>query len=137
MTSFRSLPRIIIAGCIIIACYQPLVVTAFTPLQPYVKISQNNNKDIKMTIDAAAVMTEEPKSTAKEIPLKIEKQYSSSRVSSVNLLKNMLGAGVFSLNSRVAGISMNPITMLYVSMLVFTMASWATYNFYMVGETCR
>ena len=62
---------------------------------------------------------------------------SSPRTSSVNLLKNMVGAGVFSLNSRVMAISSNPMAILPAAALITTMAAWATYNFYMVGETCR
>ena len=62
---------------------------------------------------------------------------SSMRTSSLNLLKNMVGAGVFSLNSRVMSISTNPMAIIPAATLIFTMAMWATYNFYMVGETCR
>ena len=62
---------------------------------------------------------------------------SSPRTSSLNLLKNMVGAGVFSLNSRVMAISPNPMSILPAAALITTMAAWATYNFYMVGETCR
>ena len=62
---------------------------------------------------------------------------SSPRTSSVNLLKNMVGAGVFSLNSRVMAISPSPMSILPAAALIITMATWATYNFYMVGETCR
>ena len=62
---------------------------------------------------------------------------SSPRTSSVNLLKNMVGAGVFSLNSRVMSISASPTAILPAAALIMTMATWATYNFYMVGETCR
>ncbi len=57
--------------------------------------------------------------------------------SSINLLKNCVGAGVFSLNSRVSAITMDPSHFKFVVMLIFGMASWAIYNFYIVGETCR
>lgn len=59
----------------------------------------------------------------------------SMRVSSVNLLKNMVGAGVFSLNAKCSAIS--PAAFLPSSALVVTMAAWATYNFYMIAETCK
>eukprot|EP00596_Hydrurales_sp_CCMP1899_P006457 CAMPEP_0119039014 /NCGR_PEP_ID=MMETSP1177-20130426/8267_1 /TAXON_ID=2985 /ORGANISM="Ochromonas sp, Strain CCMP1899" /LENGTH=70 /DNA_ID=CAMNT_0007002337 /DNA_START=340 /DNA_END=549 /DNA_ORIENTATION=- len=49
----------------------------------------------------------------------------------------MLGAGVFSLNSKVSSISTNPLTIIPAAALVFLMATWATYNFYSIGETCR
>ena len=57
--------------------------------------------------------------------------------SAINLLKNCVGAGVFSLNSRVSAISSSPSDLIYVAGLVFIMAMWAAYNFYIVGETCR
>jgi hypothetical protein len=34
-------------------------------------------------------------------------------------------------------ITRDPIGLLPASILIFAMAAWATYNFYMVGETCR
>lgn len=57
--------------------------------------------------------------------------------SSINLLKNCVGAGVFSLNSRVSAITVDPSHFKFVVMLIFGMALWAVYNFYIVGETCR
>lgn len=80
------------------------------------------------------VKNEEPIKIIEEFPVKIEKQFSSRTVSSVNLLKNMLGAGVFSLNSKVSSISTNPLTALPAALLVFAMATWATYNFYSIGK---
>ena len=62
---------------------------------------------------------------------------SSLQVSSTNLLKNMVGAGVFSLNAKVSAVSHSPKTFLPAAALVAVMAAWATYNFYMVGETCK
>ena len=61
---------------------------------------------------------------------------SSMTISSLNLMKNCVGAGVFSLNSRVTSISPNPSILLPASGLILLMATWATYNFYMIGETC-
>ena len=62
---------------------------------------------------------------------------SSMTVSSTNLVKNCVGAGVFSLSSRVAAISPNPKVQLPASVLIVVMALWATYNFYIVGKTCE
>ena len=64
-------------------------------------------------------------------------KYSSIQQSSLNLLKNCVGAGAFSVSARVASISTDPSTVLMASGLIIFMALWASYNFYMVGETCR
>jgi len=61
---------------------------------------------------------------------------SSITISSLNLMKNCVGAGVFSLNSRVTSISHRPDILIPASGLILLMAMWATYNFYMIGETC-
>lgn len=61
-------------------------------------------------------------------------------ISSINLLKNCVGAGVFSLSSRVTAITSStvpPIPFKYVVTLIFGMAVWAVYNFFILGETCR
>jgi hypothetical protein len=89
---------------------------------------------MRMTLEVATP-TEEPQANIVEVvaPSLAIKQYSSSRVSSINLLKNCLGAGVFSLNARVSAISANPVTIIPAAALVLTMAMWATYNFYMVS----
>lgn len=89
---------------------------------------------MRMTLEVATP-TEEPQANIVEVvaPNLAVKQYSSSRVSSINLLKNCLGAGVFSLNARVSAISTNPVTIIPAAALVLTMAMWATYNFYMVS----
>jgi hypothetical protein len=58
-------------------------------------------------------------------------------ISTANLVKNCVGSGVFSLNSRVSAISTDPITLVPASIVTASMAAWAAYNFYMVGESCR
>ncbi len=58
-------------------------------------------------------------------------------ISIVNLVKNCVGSGIFSLNSRVAAISTSPSVLLPTAALVFGMAIWASYNFIMIGETCK
>ena len=55
----------------------------------------------------------------------------------VNLTKNMVGAGVFSLSAKVAQISGSTSIMGPVSAMVIALASWATYNFYTLSEVCR
>lgn len=60
----------------------------------------------------------------------------SLRDSSISLIKNCVGAGVFSINSKVLDISMNPRTYAIAAAIVVTMAAWSTYNFYILGETC-
>ena len=62
---------------------------------------------------------------------------SSLRDSSINLMKNCVGAGVFSLSSRVNAVSTHPHTLFPASALVLLMATWATYNFCIIGETCE
>ena len=57
---------------------------------------------------------------------------SSFTISSIGLLKNCVGAGVFSIHSRIGNL---PVTS--VSYLIYFMALWATYNFFLIGETCR
>eukprot|EP01038_Epipyxis_sp_PR26KG_P012274 gene12274-16460_t len=62
-------------------------------------------------------------------------------VSSTNLLKNCVGAGVFSLNAKVTNIFPNlvssPSNIIRVAIMIYTMAVWGAYNFYLLGETCR
>ena len=57
--------------------------------------------------------------------------------SSVNLVKNTVGAGVFSLSSRVTAISPEPATQGLAVALIIVMASWATYNFWALGKSCE
>ena len=64
---------------------------------------------------------------------------SSLLVSSTNLLKNCVGAGVFSLNSRVLSLGVTEASASLSSgfptviALIYLMAAWATYNFYILG----
>ena len=107
------------------------------------------SKCFRMSSDISSefIAVEEPNSSSNTINTEIPtptvpttsttKTYASMSSSSVNLLKNCLGAGVFSLNSRITSISPNPMTIIPASFLVLTMALWASYNFFMVGETCR
>lgn len=62
---------------------------------------------------------------------------STIRDSSTNLMKNCVGAGVFSLSSRVIAISTQYNTLPLASLLIVLMGMWATYNFYILGETCE
>lgn len=57
--------------------------------------------------------------------------------SSINLLKNCVGAGVFSLNSKVNAITTNPQQYPSIVAMVLFMAAWAIHNFYILGETCK
>ena len=141
MKSTSSSFWIILAAILLVGNHQLGGVTALTSLhaRPFrlgLKGLQNvlgYGRNLKM-ISEVAVLPEAPKADAIEaFPNKVTKEFSSSRVSSINLLKNCLGAGVFSLNARVSAISTNPTTILPASLLVLTMALWATYNFYMVS----
>jgi Transmembrane amino acid transporter protein len=104
-----------------------------SPTQPLWRSQLQHSKPLKMS--SGAVIVDEPGSTAAAVapPAK----YSSVSSSSLNLLKNCVGAGVFSLNSRILSVSTNPMTIVPASFLVVAMALWASYNFFMVGETCR
>ena len=93
-----------------------------------------NRDDIRMVIDIAVEPESSKANVVETTPDKVTKQFSSSRVSSINLLKNCLGAGVFSLNAKVSAISTSSMTILPASIVVLTMALWATYNFYMVSS---
>lgn len=122
-----------------LSCYVSVSIEAYIAAKPSGLTAQNLRSAascktaMRMAIDMSAP-TEEPKSyVAQPSPSQIVKQFSSSRVSSINLLKNCLGAGVFSLNARVSAISGNPATIIPAAALVLTMAMWATYNFYMVS----
>lgn len=75
--------------------------------------------------DGAAKENLKPSSTGK----------SSLPISSTNLLKNMVGAGVFSLNAKCSAIS--PSAFVPASGVIIMMAAWATYNFYAIAETCK
>ena len=59
-----------------------------------------------------------------------------------NLLKNCVGAGVFSVSGRVAQIIRQPgtslgMTYIQATVLILLMSIWASYNFYIVGEACE
>lgn len=58
-------------------------------------------------------------------------------ISSINLIKNCVGAGVFSLNSRVSKVAQTPAQLAAVFGLIISMALWGIYNFFIIGETCR
>ena len=68
------------------------------------------------------------------VDIKVAKK--TSLLSSViNLTKNCVGAGVFSIHSRVAtSTGMLPLPAL--GALIAIMGAWATYNFYIIGESC-
>jgi sodium-coupled neutral amino acid transporter 11 len=66
-----------------------------------------------------------------------QKGTSSETDSTINLTKNMLGAGVFSLSAKVAMVGGNTGIVSPVSALIAGMAAWATYNFYTLSEVCR
>lgn len=57
--------------------------------------------------------------------------------SSTNLLKNCVGAGVFSLCSRVNAITTDPREFPKIIMMIIIMATWGIHNFYILGETCK
>ena len=58
-------------------------------------------------------------------------------ISVVNLVKNCVGSGVFSLNSRVSNISPQMSILGPVTGIVALIAAWATYNFNMIAKTCE
>lgn len=62
---------------------------------------------------------------------------SSEKSSTINLTKNMVGAGVFSMSAKVALLSGSTSIMGPVSAMVGVMAAWAAYNFYTLSEVCR
>ena len=142
MSHFKTLLRVLLAAALLIEYGQSFSVQAYATAAHTrhtllsTKRTGNtgtNRDDIRMVLDIA-VMPEAPKATAVETPPdKVNKQFSSSRVSSINLLKNCLGAGVFSLNAKVSAISTNSMTIIPAGLVVLTMAMWATYNFYMVS----
>lgn len=66
-----------------------------------------------------------------------KKRGTSIPASSINLVKNCVGAGVFSLSARVCAISPSVTTQLKAAGLIFTMALWSAYNFWAVGKTCE
>lgn len=62
----------------------------------------------------------------------------------VNLLKNCVGASVFSLSAKVvtvkqmaANATTNSIPITEAVLLIFSLALWAVYNFVLLGEVCR
>ena len=75
------------------------------------------------------------KSEEKEKLIKVGTSSLSS--SSINLIKNCVGAGVFSLSARVVAISPSVDTQIKAAVLIFIMAIWSTYNFYIVGRACE
>lgn len=61
----------------------------------------------------------------------------SFQTSTVNLVKNCVGAGVFSLNARVTSISSDSAVLLPTAALIVTMGIWAAYNYNIIGKTCQ
>lgn len=94
-----------------------------------------NSKRLYQTIGNVQLEKQIP-STSPSTPSTTTKK-SSLAASSTNLLKNCIGAGVFSLSAKVNAISTDPKQFKYIVLLIFTMAIWGTYNFYLIGETCR
>lgn len=72
------------------------------------------------------------------INVKVEKK-SSLTSSTINLMKNTAGAGVFSLSGKLLSIKSEPINSLVprAVVLILLLATWAIYNFYTIIETCR
>jgi len=70
--------------------------------------------------------------------VKVEKKV-SLRSSTVNLMKNTAGAGVFSLSGKLLSIKSEPVSSLVprANVLILLLATWAIYNFYTITETCR
>ena len=64
---------------------------------------------------------------------------SSFAVSTINLMKNCVGAGVFSLSAKLLSVSSisNEGLIPQASGLILVLALWASYNFYIVSETCK
>lgn len=86
--------------------------------------------------DRSVLMSSESSSASSVVSKKPAKAPSSLGPLVVNLMKNCVGAGVFSIHSRVATAT-GTLPLPYVGALVYLMASWATYNFYIIGETCK
>ena len=86
------------------------------------------------SVDLSSIPTKD-KSTS-PTPVKAVAQ-ATLLASSINLLKNCVGAGVFSLNSRVNAVSTNPRQLPTIIAMIIGMALWAIHNFYILGETCR
>jgi hypothetical protein len=57
--------------------------------------------------------------------------------SSINLLKNCVGSAVFSVPFRVHSVIKDFKQFPLIIILISLLASWATYNFYLIGEVCR
>ena len=70
--------------------------------------------------------------------VKVEKK-SSLTSSTINLMKNTAGAGVFSLSGKLLSIKSEPVSSLVprANVLILLLATWAVYNFYTIIETCR
>ena len=70
----------------------------------------------------------------------------SAVVSAVNLVKNCVGPGVFSLNARalrlfdssimLSGVAAAGVFMPKIALIIAVMASWAVYNFNLIAKTC-
>lgn len=106
-------------------------VTKLSPL-PQVRVVNPTrvNHSMRMSTSEAFPSTA-PVSSEKKLATK-----STLRPSVINLAKNCIGAGVFSIHSRVAT-SSGTLPLGNVGILIYVMASWATYNFYIIGEACR
>lgn len=63
----------------------------------------------------------------------------SIKASTINLMKNCVGAGVFSLSAKILTVSSisNPTLVPKATALITVLALWAMYNFFIITETCR
>lgn len=95
------------------------------------------NYDCLKSASSSTISNDSP--TPKSFKEYIKNNHAKASIlsSSVNLLKNTVGAGVLSINGKVAGVTMDPEQFKNVYLLVFGMAIWAIHNFYLIGETCR
>lgn len=88
-------------------------------------------KSVRLYATPTLVQTENAKTGTRDTGT------ASFLVSTLNLIKNCVGAGVFSLSYRMMSISPRPETIYPASALIILMALWAAHNFDAVGKTCE
>lgn len=148
-TQFKSKTKMhrLCFSLLLLACL-PSILFAFSPIgaglskTAFISTSERsrspyfNSARLKSST-SSSIPNDNPAPTSFTDYVKVNRPKASILSSSVNLLKNTVGAGVLSINGKVAGVTTDPRQFKNVYLLVFGMAVWAIHNFYLIGETCR
>ena len=127
---------ILIALLVVLCAYESLGFS-YAPATSTRLSSTRISVQLKMAAGAAERRDYGPSAGYKSSSSQQNIGFSSQKDSSTNLLKNMIGAGVFNVPAKVSAISTSPSVLASVFGIVAGISVWASYNFYTIGEACR